>query len=571
MSTRLLYRDIDKSAPNLASLTTSWLQSGTTPTTILKSSIPVNYATFEGDGIAIDGDECFYTSGDVSGAITRDISDESGSFSESAPNIIFTFSQSHDSSGFTIRFFRNYATSFVITFYSGGTVLLSKTIQNQSLSCIINEPVSGWDKISLKFLSTEGPYQFVKIQKVSFGCEAEIDQYRQFGIAEELNIISDDLPVNTLSFSGMAQFPLFDFEGQEVVPIFRDNAQIGQYYSGEITQNSESNYSIEAENIISKLDDVKFDGGLYSKQVISTLINDISETCGVTILLDETYQNTNLRLTGYIPICSARKALTLIAFALGAIVETNRDGTVCIKPLNLTDEFKLGNTDYSVSTADARIIGNSTFKRSKTITGFDLYKYDYSLDRSRLVKLYDYTSSTGGSDETLTNERIEFSNPVFTGSGAYGIQVTGSNTPVYELHTNYIIVSGRNIVIQGYEMLPNETKLSYRRSDLGANTPDNIVEFKDFTLRLDYYVNQGTNAGIYRKRDQLAQYIRSSGVITGKMILSFDENQNPIEKVGDKVTWETAYSGAFHGIIQKMSLNISENMTADVEVLEWPL
>lgn len=523
MAKRVIYEDIAVGAKSdCTASSTEGMDVSNISETVL-DIIPVNYITFENNGIYLADDTLeFYEDGDTIGYISNLTSDSECNFA-SFPTATFTFGNKYSSDGVTIYFLNNYCRNINIKYYDGETLLNEKDYICEELIHFFPLLVELYNKIVITFQTAELPYQFCKFYRIDFGREIEFEDFYDLNFLEEASPISDDLAINTLDFSVMTDENLLLQEGQDLY-LYKDNDLLGKFSITNSQQDTNVKYSIKSYDDIGILDNIIFNGGIYTNYSVSTLINDISTVSNTNMSLDDYYSSATV--SGWLPMDTCRYAILQVAFAIGAIIDTSRDGVIkFIKP----------QIEVSSIIDNDRILGTAKFEKKEVVTKVNLTNFSYISQTTETENLF-----SGNAD----NQTIKFSKPIQS-------ITSGSSTPTV-FHPNYMTVNGTGLSIDAYPYTEVKTIISKVNTDITASTKENIKEYDKYTL----------TSSIVNKIDDLFKYEISKGKITAKVILND-------EKVGDLVTIKTLYSGDFTGIISSLSISVNADLVADMEVVEW--
>ena len=142
-----------------------------------------------------------------------------------------------------------------------------------------------------------------------------------------MNIISDDLEINTLDFSlDSADDIGYVFQQKQPVSAYDSDHLIGVFYIESSSRKSVSVYDISCIDALGVMDSEPFAAAIYSGASAKTLIQTILAG-HFTLEYDSSLDDA--KVTGYIPDCTKREALQQIAFAICATIDTS--GTRGIK------------------------------------------------------------------------------------------------------------------------------------------------------------------------------------------------------------------------------------------------
>lgn len=523
MAKRVIYEDIAIGAKEDCTVASTGSMNVSENEQTIQDITPVNYITFENNGVYLeDNTSEFYESGDQIGYISN-LTSNSGCSFETPPTITFTFSNKYSSDGITLYFLNNYCRNINIKYYDGETLLNDKDYICEELIHFFPSIVQLYNKIVIAFQTTEMPYQFCKFYRIDFGREVEFKDFYSLNLLEEASPISDDLAINTLDFDVMTEENLLVQEGQDLY-LYKDDNLLGKFIITNSQQDTDIKYNIKSYDDTGALDNIIFNGGIYNDYSVSALINDISSVSGINISLDSYYSSANV--SGWLPMNTCRYAILQIAFAIGAVIDTSRNGIT---------KFTKPQTEVSSIIDNDRILGTAKFEKKEVVTKVNLTKFSYISQTTETENLFN-----GNAD----NQTIKFYKPMQS-------ITSGSSTPTV-FHPNYMVINGTGLNIDAYPYTEVKTIMSKVNTNITASTKENIKEYNQYTL----------SSSIVNKIDDLFKYELSRGKITAKVILND-------EKVGDLVTVKTLYSGEFTGIISSLSISVNADLVADMEVIEW--
>lgn len=526
---KVIYKDVavgSKSNPPTIMTAGSGLLVGTEPSNAFKDIVPVDYVTFENNGFDLTRtDQIFAQNLSSLGLISASVSDSSGviscGFTASAQNgAVFT------SPGVTIRFHQNYCKSGTMVFRNGSTIVASISFVCNQLVNYIPIQANNYKSISFTFTSTENPYQFVKIASIDLGREVVLTDLYNMTLLEEINLAGDDLSINAFDFSCEADENL-NIQEDQLFYAYNNDTLLGKFNMDDVTENTFTRYTMNCSDDITLLDKVNFNGGIYYPQgsynpTVKLLLNQIMSLAHVNIEYDNSYATVGLK--GWIPFCSCRKALMLIAFAIGAVVHTGRDGTISMRPFN--------ENQTPIIIPESRILGNAKYSKGDIYTGVELARYDYTWTTGNLQTIYKTDSTPLTSPVTIYH-----SMPM----GAY----TYSGTVSYTTYANYVVINsmGANAEVKGYPFIETKTILSKNKNTYNAGT--NVKSFNDYTLYSSF-----------NKLNQLYHLtVEYGGTVNATIILGG-------EQVGDIVSIPTKYSGTKIGVIISLDSNVNNHLVA---------
>lgn len=538
---KIVYRNEAVGAKESATQSSAYM-TGTTPSEIFDDTQPVDYISLDGNGMDLtDTTSVFYASTDISGFVSSAASDAAGN---SAATLTVSFWEDKipngtpvycTSGGVTIRFFQDYCKKVRITYYNGDTQLTARTYDCAELEHFFEAPggvVADYTKVKIEFLETEQPHQLVKVAGIYFGKDVTLDCLYSLTLMEQINLTGEDLSMNALDVSLESEETLLLQETQ-MFRAYNNGEPLGEFYIDTSTQDTDTKYTVGLDDAASILDRAYFLGGIYHTDYVTyanDVVTQIADQCGVKIEMDAVYDTYTL--LGWIPYDTCRKALLLIAFAIGAVVHVGRDGVIRLMPFNKNQTAKTIGGD--------RIIGVAKFERGTPVTGVELVQYDYrSQDDWQTVFETDV--------EIRENVTVYHDKPMadaqrYVDGSLVGIlQSSAPNRCIIPQP----ILAGTTVK----RKVRNEYKtvLSKHRTTSGKT---NVVRIDKFTLRCPQY----------DKLDQLYKLIvQAEGEVTATVVLNG-------EQVGDIVDIQTKYSGVKRGVIVSLDSKINNQLVAKVVI-----
>lgn len=303
-----------------------------------------------------------------------------------APAMTVTFSINHTSAGLTFDFGGDsYPDSITAVFYnSSNAVIDTQTVSPNAMRYAWTHNVENYRKIVLTFNSMSIAQRYLKVSNIQYGLVELFgnDNLLSAELLEEVNPISEEIPISTLTFkvhSDNGYFSILNPDGafkalqqRQKMSVRKvtstGKTSLGKYFLNEWSNESENVSEMKAVNAIGVLDGIEFAETYYSSATaVSTIIAAIFSGTDVAYSLDSTYSSTTL--IGKIEKCTRREALQQVAFAIGAVVDVNRTDTVYIKPAPTAVSSNIG---QDVKTLE------QTLTMLPYVTGVDVTYHSYS-------------------------------------------------------------------------------------------------------------------------------------------------------------------------------------------------
>lgn len=508
-----------------------------------------NYLSFDGKGIKLkENNQKFYSSGDYVGYISDGVSNAQGQIS----NSWLRFSRNSTDSyldfdkGITFVFYGNCCKSFYAMYRDSETQIIFEESVDVGREIFTYKPKVPFAMLEIYFEATVDPYQFLKISEIKIGEIKVFNKFQSLSLLEEINVISDDLPINSLEFTVV----LNDNEvlnGGNPVTVHSNGKYYGTFYTEDPERISKNIYSVAAFNSINILDKTRYldwDSDLN----LSKFSSQIKRDTGITVKTDKP-DGLNYKTFGHIPIDSYRYALCLYAFACRFMVDGSRSNNILLRPIptEITSVIR---------TADKRIIGESRFTKATPITQAKMQFADLytSSDNSITVAcepnistlIYTDTPISYVKDVQSDNaQSLKFEVQDYSGNWIRLISYTDSSIKIEFVD---FVHTYKNITVNNPFSSNNSNEMDLSKLNLrGVNYP----ESGGTAIQLPNY-----------KKQEVLKYMQSKGTAKAKIRL-----QN--EKVGDLIRIETAYDGIITGIITSMAISFGYEDIADIEVLEW--
>lgn len=485
---------------------------------------PPNYLSFDGYGLdLINENKKFYSEGDYIGLF---------SYNDNVGVEIQTLGQPFPiKREIVVEFYDNSCDSFEVYTRDQNTelkhydtVLASNGIAKFKLEIETY-------LVELRYFTTSAPNYSIKIASISLGGVRYFDKFKNCELLEEINVLSDDLPMNKLNIDVVTDD--FSLVEDSAITVFSNNVNYGTFYISDIERVSQNVYSLTCYNSVKQLEDFQYEDWTMSCDM-SPLVSQLSSLTEIKINSDEELDRYGL--LGHIPINTARYALCAACFVCGLLVDGSRGAEIKLK--------KIPNQITSIIEND-RIIGDATLTKSKVITAAEYHYVPRGF--SYETKQIEIKNEANARIKHLYEKPSEY-------------METDSEITVYSQSDNYIdfVSPQENISLTVFELTyPSAATTIVNLLATEKNKP-NVVKFDSFGL-LGVY-----DGRIIEKTGDIAMYIQSRGSVKAKIILNG-------ERVGDLVQITTAWDGVITGIITSMNIFFGFRDIAEIEVLEWPI
>lgn len=394
MSVKVVYEDVAVGSADAASVVASASMSISDPDQLPYGAFAGPIATTEQNQWVLNGTRKVKPAETAVGFWSLERSGDDCAFT-TPPAITISLDGQFTSLGIYFKFdgyTGDYCSDLDLTWYNGDTVLASQKYFPDKGEYFCEKTVELYNKISVQFNKTNLPHRPIKISLILFGIVREFErrELRNVEAVEELDIISNEVAVNTLDFTLDSKDDI-DFIFQEKQPVYAYNGKvkIGTFFIDDSTRVSERVYKVSCIDALGVLDEDPFAAVMYSKYSAKTALEEI---IGDHFVLELGEELANEKLTGYIPDCSRRDALQQVAFALRAVVDTSGTGNIKVWrlpegepaqiPLDrlyaggevstsaIVTEVRVTAHTYSTSGSgtDTVVVGGKTYYHTKAVT-----------------------------------------------------------------------------------------------------------------------------------------------------------------------------------------------------------
>lgn len=368
MSVRIVYKDIAVGAEDDAITSASEHQPFSAPAQLPRGAQGGSIVTLEPNGWALDGTRRLLTD-QRPGFWSVQMSGEDGAF-ETPPFISVALGQLYTSVGITIEFdgtTGDYCSDITLRWYNEGRIVAEQDFKPNRPNYFCYRIVEYYDRVDIQFNATHVPGRYVKVNHIIFGCVREFhrDELRSVKIIERVNLISSDVPVNTMDVTIDSRSDIaFLFQNFQPMFAYDDDTLIGIFYIDGSTRHGPMLYDVSCQDAIGVLDLETVPAAIYNgknaMELAAEILNGKFELEYDPELAGET-------VTGYIPDGTRRNALHHIAFALRAVVDTSSvDGVRFFRPpMESPEEIPIdrtyvnGSVDLGATVTSVRVTSHS--------------------------------------------------------------------------------------------------------------------------------------------------------------------------------------------------------------------
>lgn len=516
--------------------------------TIHNNTTPCNYLTFDGEGInLIDNDLKFYETDDFAGYTLPYASDTDCNIAEDYETASLFINTGAIKDNYperlTIQFYGNCCSKIDIVYYGANGVAAKTETINVTDKFLTIALEREYYKICIHFTKTVYSNQYVRIESIIFGTINVLNQFTSHNLLEEINVLSDDLPINQFEITVVNPDPdNIVFSKKDPLAVFSNGRYYGSFYIIDALRSGKYLYDIKAQNSLCLFEDdlTDWETSAYGEISVFDILLNIKSRTGVQIDCEYGLQSKNI--DGFHKDNTYRAALCEIGYCLGQMIDGSRSSGVTFKSIPTS-------VSSTITNDDRRIIGKAIFKKNDMISGAEInYNRIYPLDVSE-NELQKKSISGNIGDKVI----ISFDKPTTIIKNGFATVSTGFETISETLCTYKIQLTSPNATIVYVErpMLSHQVTLTNSAADAG-----NVKKYENFLTR-------AYDDTTFKARNQnILKHIKSRGTVSAKIRL-----RN--ERIGDLIKIETAWDGFVTGIITKMNITFGYEDIADIEVLEW--
>ena len=438
------------------------------------------------------------------------------------PTITITFPVPYSSTGFTFTFSpstNQWCSELRVLWYNGQNLLLANTYHPDSPRWVLDETVESFDRIVLEVLATNEPGQFAKISRIEIGKTVLLGagEIISAELVNEIDPSLCELTVDTLDVE------IHDAKNRNFLP--QENQRIELIKDGEVeavqyitssTRKAKNDYSISCQSAIGLLNDT-FLGGLYFEKPLAELVSEILGSWEYKI---DPYFSTS-KITGYLPVCSQREALQQVAFAVGAIVTTQK-----------TSEIRFVPVPKSISgtfTANDIFLGGNV-KTAPRIARAEIYSHSYT--------------KTDVEETLMDEEELVGENVLITFTAPhYDYTITGGT--ITGSGDNWVTITANGLVTLKAKTYLHTTKAHVRRNpEATAKERGNVISVPEATL-----IHSGNAQGALDRLYAAKQWRQtvSQNVAVNR------------QRAGQQVSSLTPWESIARGFINSMESSLTQN------------
>lgn len=480
------------------------------------------------------------------------MSNENGEF-EIPLVLTINFTETHSSLGLTFIFSKtnDYCNKLNLKYYDiNGNLISNKDFEPNSYYYVCNNIVENYAKIVVTLYSTNNPYRYLKLYKILYGAEKKFEgnNLMSANILEEINLVSSEVAINTLDFTVYSENDDFNiinpqgvyrllqqrqkFEVTETIVEEEKIKEMGIFYLDTWINEKDKTMKFNAIDIIGVIDKTDFDGGMYDNITFANLIEEIFVSAGLTNNEYEIQEDLkNITLTGYIPVCSHRKALQQIIFAIGAVADCSRSSKIKI--------YTVKDSDNNNMIEKTKIFqGTKKIEQNELVTGISIVAHNYTKN-SEIEEVYK------GELEIGIN-RINFNEPVS--------DLICEGATIVKSNCNYAIVScssNKEVIINGYKYIDNQQIYLVEVENLSTSEKQNTLKIESA-----YLINKNNAINIAKK---ILEYYQKTYKTSFNFLLKD-------EILTEDVEVDTDFEQKLVGHITKLDIDLTGGFIANTEL-----
>ena len=485
---------------------------------------------------------------------SNQMSDENGNFATPL-TLEINFTEVHSSLGLTFIFSEagDYASKLNVKYYDRNDDLVSDVdFTPDKYNYVCNNIVENYKRLVVTFYGTNRPYRYLKIYKILYGAEKtfEGDNLMSASILEELDLLSSEISINTLDFtvySADDEFNIINPKGfysllqqrqklevKEILLKENKEKEMGTFYLDTWKNEKDKTMKIGAIDLIGVIDKTDFNGGMYVDIAFADLIEEIFTSAGLESDEYEIQEDLkNIKMTGFIPICSHREALQQAVFAVGAVADCSRSEKIKIYTV------KNNEIDPPVIEKTNIFQGTKKIEQNELVTGVSIIAHNYIKNSEELEKVYDGTLDAG---ET----KILFDEPV------YDLSCEGGT--IIESNCNYAIIScsaSADVIVNGYKYTDNLQTYLVEVENLNSGQKQNTLKIEDA-----YLINKSNAISIAKK---VLNYYQKTYKTSFEILVNDETLATDTEVEGD-------FEQKMVGHITKLDIDLTGGFRADIEM-----
>lgn len=328
--------------------------------------------------------------------------------------------------------------------------------------------VENYNKVIVYFLNLNMPHNRLKLRAIDFGYGTYFTgrELRNVRVDQRINPISSEITINTVDFTLDSKSNIeYSFQKKQPLTVYFNGNMILTTFVKKSSRKSKMLWSVQSEDYIGSLDDIRFPGGIYVNKNACEIIEEISALTNIPFEIEDTFRNSTV--SGYIPYTSCREALMQVCFAIKAVVNTFGSSTVKILSLS---------QDVSQKIPDERIYQGQSSEETETITSVSLVEHQYT-ESTENAEIY--KAESGVSDVEIL---ITFSEPLHSLSITNG-EILKDENGNKKCGANYAYIRAQEgCVLNGKKYKHTEIRHTKKNPVVAVSDVPKDVEINNATL-----------------------------------------------------------------------------------------
>lgn len=416
----------------------------------------------------------FATSG--LGVATADVSNEDGTFVRPV-ELTSVLDGYYTTTGLTISS-GNIITSIKISAFRDDVLVKEQEFTATKKDYFYNFSVELVNKIVISVSKIAEANHFLRIFDIKYGKYRTFDETTNTDvmISNYYSVKGDALEYDTLDLTIQKDSDVdYLFQRKQPLKFIKDGKIRNVFYIEQGEESDNNTMKITAYDVIANLED-EFLGGMYQNEPFDRLIKSILGDVPY-----DTIGTSEIKLTGYIPIVSKRKALMMICGASN--IRVARDEKLHFKPLE---------KEQSATFDETNVLENPMKTNNQEVKSVKILQHNYSKGTDRQEVYHWYISKT-------ENVLLKFSEPLHdlkayevTGEDENGNDIVSEtpskNVTFIERGANYCIVknkSNNKIVINGAKYIDSTVDFVKTSKYLTRTGVYQEIAIEDLTILSD--------------------------------------------------------------------------------------
>jgi len=448
------------------------------------------------------------------------------------------FDNTHSTIGITFIFYPgDYATDIDISWYDASDdLIIAKNFLNDRNVFFADEAVIDYKRVEVVFNKNNKAEHYIKLSQIGFGADIIFteDDIKQCQIVEELNTVSNEISINTMTLNVLIRdsdyiskiYKVLQDQQKLITSEYVNDVkkEMGTFYLKTRKNPNENSIQFTCEDFLGVMANETYLGGIVN-DTVENILNNIFGTYG-TSLFTISDDIKNLVVSGYIPITDYRRAIQLVAFSVNAVVDCSRSNKVNIYRLSTISPQDVDKSRY---------FRGSSQQELKKVTGASLNLQSYTVG-SGTTEVYKVTH-IAGTYQALFN--APFTSLSISGGS---IDSSGDNYVIFTTTGGLVTITGTPYNIS------NQVFLIEKPNILPTET-ENTIKFQN-SLLWD---------GI-----QNLQYIYDH-------LINLNERKVKLlletEKAGNFVSVDALYGEKIEGYVESMKIDLSGGFIGETTIV----